>query len=196
MKTTSHNLLTDLILRTNKHIDQVEDFRNLSIEELNWKSSPESWSILECIEHLHRYGEYYLPEIERRISQSKTAPDADFKSGLLGNYFAEMMLPRENFKKMKTLKDKDPIGSKLNKTTLDTFLQQQEKTLELLKRSRSVSLNKTKTSVSIAKFIKLKLGDTFRVIIYHNERHIAQAERVQKAFRRQDSELQVKSQEL
>lgn len=178
MKTTTENLLANLISRTNEHIVQVEKFQNLTTKELNWKSTPESWSILECIEHLNHYGDYYLPEIEKRISESNTAPDAEFRSGLLGNYFAEMMLPKENFKKMKTFKDKDPLGSKLDETTLDKFLRQLEKTLELLNRSRNVSFNKTKTSISIAKFIRLKLGDSFRVIIYHNERHIAQGNRV------------------
>lgn len=178
MKTTTDFLITDLISRTNYHIAQGEKFKNLDIEKLNWKNNPESWSVLECFEHLNRYGDYYLPEIERRISESRFAAETEFRPGLLGNYFAEMMLPKENFKKMKTFKDKDPIGSKLDKTTLDKFLFQQQKTLELLELSGSVSLNKTKTSVSIAKFIKLKLGDTFRVIIYHNERHVAQANRV------------------
>ena len=37
--------------------------------------------------------------------------------------------------------------------------------------------DKTKTAISISKLIKLRLGDTFRVLIYHNERHIKQAER-------------------
>ncbi|RXM56703.1 hypothetical protein BOQ60_25350, partial [Chryseobacterium sp. CH1] len=31
-----------------------------------------------------------------------------------------------------------------------------------------IDLEKTKTSISISKLIKLKLGDTFRFVIYHN----------------------------
>ena len=71
--------------------------------------------------------------------------------------------------------DKKPNGSDLNETVIERFLDQQLKTLELLDNARKVSLDKTKTAISISKLIKLKLGDTFRVIIYHNERHIAQA---------------------
>ena len=89
-----------------------------------------------------------------------------------------MMLPGEKVKKMKTFKSMNPSGSKLDKNVLTRFISQQKKILELLDRSRKVSLNKTKTSISISKFIKLKLGDTFRVVIYHNERHVEQARRV------------------
>ena len=40
--------------------------------------------------------------------------------------------------------------------------------------------NKTRIPISINKWIKIKLGDTFRFVIYHNERHIQQAKRVLK----------------
>ena len=42
----------------------------------------------------------------------------------------------------------------------------------------SLDLNKIKTAISISKWIKLKLGDTFRVVVYHNERHIKQANKI------------------
>ena len=49
--------------------------------------------------------------------------------------------------------------------------------IELLNQSKNVNLDKTKTAISISNLIKLKLGDTFRVLIYQNERHIKQAEK-------------------
>jgi uncharacterized protein (DUF2249 family) len=47
--------------------------------------------------------------------------------------------------------------------------------LELLEIARSKNLNRIRTSISISKLIKLKLGDTLRVVIYHNGRHLQQA---------------------
>lgn len=70
------------------------------------------------------------------------------------------------------------MGSKLDKSTIDRFIVQQQKMLELLIKSKSVSLNKTKTSISISNFIKLKLGDTFRFVINHDTRHIIQAKKL------------------
>lgn len=175
---TSEILLSELEEITKDNLSRVKNLSQLSEKELNYKSSEQSWSILECIEHLNRYGDYYLPEIERSIKKSKAPNEQEFKSGLLGNYFAKMMLPREKLNKMKTFKSMNPIGSNLDQTVLEKFINQQETLLELLERAKKVSLTKNKTSISISKWIKLKLGDTLRVVIYHNLRHVVQAERV------------------
>ena len=76
---------------------------------------------------------------------------------------------------MKTLAASNPIGSKLDFSTLVKFKAQQEELIELLELAAKVDLNKTKTSISIAKWIKIRLGDAFRVVIYHNQRHMTQA---------------------
>lgn len=178
MKTSSENLILDLKERTRYHISQVEIFRQHPLDDLNWRNNPTRWSVLECIEHLNMYGDYYLPVIEREIVRNSSPAKAEYKPGLLGNYFANMMLPGERSRKIKTLKDKDPIGSTLDKKTLNRFLVQQEKTLELLEKGKTVNLNRIKIPISIATWIKLNLGDTFRVIIYHNQRHIEQARNV------------------
>jgi len=60
---------------------------------------------------------------------------------------------------------------------LTEFIAQQKQMIQLLNDAENVNLNKVKTSISISKFIKLKLGDTFRFVIYHNLRHIEQAKR-------------------
>ncbi len=182
MKIASKELLQDLVERTRKNMNEVEKFNQFSIEKLNWKNTPESWSILECLEHLNLYGDYYLPEIENRMLTSNRKNEPIFKSGVLGNYFAKMMLPKEKLNKMKTLKDKDTINSDLDKKCIDRFIAQQHRTLELLDIARNKDLSKIKTSISISKWIKLKLGDTFRVLIYHNQRHIAQCNKIANGY--------------
>lgn len=180
MKIKQKDLIEDLIERTKDVLNRAEQYNQITLEELNYKVNSERWSILECIEHLNLYGDFYLPEIENKIVESKTKPTTDFKSGLLGNYFAKSMLPKEKLNKMKTFKDKNPEGSDLNKSSLERFIVQQKQMLDLLDKARGVNLNKIKTSISIANWIKLKLGDTFRVVIYHNQRHIVQANKMLK----------------
>lgn len=174
----STTLINDLIKRTKDNLNRIQPMLDLSIEDLNFKPDPERWSILECIEHLNRYGDFYLPELETKINQSKHKANAVFKSGWLGNYFAISMLPKEKLNTMKTFKSMNPAGSQLTKETLHTFVHQQQQMLTLLHQARTVCLSKTKTNISISKWIKLRLGDTFRVVIYHNQRHLLQAEGV------------------
>jgi hypothetical protein len=83
-------------------------------------------------------------------------------------------------KKMKSPKDKNPSRTALSITTINRFLKQQEQLLNLLQRSRGIDLTRTKTAISLSKFIRLRLGDTLRFYTYHIERHVWQAEGVMK----------------
>lgn len=181
MKIQAEALLVDLTNRTLQLIQEAEGFRDKPEEVLNYKQDAESWSILECLEHLNLYGRFYLPEIAKRISESKEKSEPVFKSGWLGNYFANSMLPKAKLNKMKTFKNMNPLNSRLDKKVIEEFLEQQATLLQLLEKARKISLNKTKTGITLSKLIKLRLGDTFRFVIYHNQRHMVQAIRLRSA---------------
>jgi len=178
MKFRTIELIAELIEKTRININRVEKYRELSDKELNFRESTEKWSVLECIEHLNLYGDFYNPEIRKSIEKSHSKPSEIFKSGIIGNYFVNTMFPKKKLNKMKTFKDKNPLGSSLNKSVIDRFISQQKEFLELIEKSKNINFSKTKTAISISKLIKLKLGDTFRFIIAHNERHLIQAENV------------------
>ena len=178
MKILTTTLIEDLIGRTKEYMNIITKMKDHSDEILYWKVNPEKWSILENLEHLNRYGDFYLPEIQNRISENSNKPSTEFKSGLLGNYFAKSMLPKDKLNKMKTFTNMNPINSDLDGSTVDKFLSQQRTILDLLDAAQKINLTKVKTSISISKFIKLRLGDSFRVIVYHNYRHIVQIQNV------------------
>lgn len=177
-------LIKDLKRRTERIMEETSRFSSLSIEDLNHRNSPQSWSILECIEHLNRYGDFYLPEMEKRISKAQPTKNEEFTSSWLGNYFAMSMLPVEKGKlnKMKTFKSMNPIHKPLSAEVISKFMEQQKKILQLLELANQVDIGRVKTSISITKWIKLKLGDTLRVVIYHNQRHVHQANHVLKSL--------------
>lgn len=178
MKISTSEFLNELRNRTEEHLQFAEMLSLKTEHDLNFRTSTESWSTLECLEHLNRYGDFYIPEISRTISSAGKPSQLYFKPGILGNYFAKSMLPKEKLNTMKTLKAMNPIHSNLDKRVVDTFIKQQKKMLELLEEAQFIDLEKTKTSISISKLIKLKLGDTFRFVIYHNARHVEQIKRI------------------
>ena len=177
MKYQSLDLLQSLTELTEKNIEKAAQFLLKEKEALYYKTTESSWNVLECIEHLNIYGDFYLPEIAQRILKAKNKPGSSFSSGWLGEYFAQSMLPKEKTTKMKTFKKSNPIYKEVSLEVLSTFLVQQQKMLDLLKRAQAVHLGKTRAAISILP-IRLKLGDVFRIVIYHNLRHIKQAERV------------------
>lgn len=182
MKTNSAQLISELIELCRQNLHVAEQLKRKPDSELNWREHNESWSMLECLEHLNRYGDFYIPAIKNVISESNYKPDTNFKSGLLGNYFANSMLPKEKPNKMKTFTDKNPLNSQLSRSVIEEFINQQNQLQELLEASRNCNLNRIKVGITISRWIKLKLGDTFRFVIYHNLRHMKQIERIEKAM--------------
>jgi len=180
MQTDSETLIEELLALTARASEAAKKFKELSPHQLNYRTSVDKWSILQCIDHLNLYGDFYLPEIEKQILENKAlSKPRQFKSGIIGNYFANLMKVRNGkVKKMKSPKDKAPSNSELTITTIERFLKQQEHLRSLLMQARSVDLTKIKVAISITKFIRLRLGDTFRFFIYHIERHIIQAESI------------------
>ena len=180
MKIITKELITELIKKTKTNINKAEGLRKLTEKELNYKEAIDKWSILECIEHLNIYGDFYNPEIKECIKKTLSTSVITFKSGVIGNYFVNLISPKEKLNKMKTLKVNNPIGSHLDKNCIDRFISQQKECLELIEKSKNINLKKTKTAISISKLIKLRLGDTLRFITAHNERHLLQAENILK----------------
>lgn len=177
MKINSLLLIDNLIRETNIHIHKSKVLLDLD-ENILQKRIENQWTILECCEHLNQYFDFYLPEISKKILNSNTSSNVHYKSGLIGNYFAESMLPKKGAKKMKSPKDKNPFGKSLSKKSIEKLITNLNLFISLLEKSKSKNLEKVKIEISISKFIKLKLGDTFRFIVNHNERHFLQMEKL------------------
>ena len=178
MKANRETLISQLTKTTKQNLNYLQELKEYSIEQLNFKQNTEKWSILECLAHLNIYGDFYIPEIEKSINKAQTSNNNMFKSGVLGNYFVKLMEPKEKLNKMKTMSKFNPSGSSLTKSELTKFEQQQYKTLDLLSKATVVDLTKNKTKTSLSKIINMRLGDTLRFVIAHNQRHLLQAKRI------------------
>jgi len=177
MKINSSLLISELTTYTNSHLEYINSLKSVSDDVLNSKKDSNSWSALECLEHLNLCLNFYVPEIRKRMKTSSIPKSDFFKANYLGNKFALSMLPKEKMKKVKTFKKVNPIHSELNKErTIGTFIHHQQQLLQLLQLAEGKNLTTVKTS-TLLPFFKLQLGNTLRVIIYHNERHLAQAKK-------------------
>jgi hypothetical protein len=154
----------------------------LSNETYNWKAKPESWSILECFEHLNIYSRYYNAALKNAIQKANNStPKDNYKSGWFGQMSINMMKP-DNKKKQKTIAKFNPANSSLDSSLLDEFIKHQQDLLEMLEDAKSINISKRLVPVEFVKLIKMKIGDTFRFVIVHQQRHLQQALRSQIAF--------------
>jgi len=138
--------------------------------------APGKWSVVQVLEHLNSYGRYYIPAIEKSLLQNRPATEL-FKPGFIGDYFTKMLAPSEKGTvkyKMNAPKDHKPSAHLDHQPVLKTFLEQQQTLLELLEKAKTKNIGRIRTPISISRFIKLKLGDTFRFLIAHEQRHFIQ----------------------
>ena len=63
----SEILIQKLVEQTRQVMNQVERLKSYDLSVLSWRDNPSSWSMLECLEHLNMYGDFYLPQIENKI---------------------------------------------------------------------------------------------------------------------------------
>lgn len=175
----SSDLLNQLEFQVEKHLKEtIELFQNLSNSKLLEPASNGGWSIAQCLEHLNCYANYYHLEIEKGLSKSNSPASEEFKSTWFGNYFTKILDPDSGKKPIKAFKEYKPHRQLDAHKVIADFISHQEKLLTLIRKAQHHDLNKIKISISIAKWLKTRLGDTFRFLIAHNERHLRQAKRI------------------
>lgn len=177
MTFSSNDLLKDLKDKTRELITIAENnFSNLTTEALNKRPAPDAWSIAECLEHLNRYAEYYHVTMNQKMEAASHLAKPKFRSGIIGNYFTNVMQVKNGkLTKMSSPQDKNPIHSEIPEGIVDRFLDHQKELLRLLDKAQSANLAKVRIPITIFPWLKLKLGDTFRFSVNHNERHVLQA---------------------
>ncbi len=183
-KFKTDDLLNELEEDVRKIIAVSDHLKGLEKGKLIYQSSSDKWSVVQVLEHLNAYGRYYLPAIEKAIIEDKGGKDAWFHSGRLGNYFTNSMKPKNVYEiknKMKSLKDYKFPNSLNVDIVLREFADQKTKLMQLLQMARERNLNSIRIPITISKLIRLKLGDIFRFLIAHDQRHMIQARNTLKA---------------
>lgn len=172
-------LIESLIRDTQEVKAEAERLTTLPHAELIQKPSADEWSVLECIEHLNIADVHYISQFEQKLGAAPKSEETTFKPGWLGSYFVKSIKPKTDGtipSPMKTLKKFVPEID-VHHDTLSKFIEDQNEILAALETSKALDLNKIKITSAIGAIVTFKLGDAFRFLIGHNQRHILQAKR-------------------
>ena len=179
---TSAELFFESETITNNNLDFIQkNVAKLSENQINWKPSENTWSLLEIFAHLNEYAAFYHPAFTKKISLTRYRnPRINFISSPLGkSAWKSMQLGQlKNIKrKFNAARNFNPIFNKelVKGDDIQIFKRFQEELLTILESAKSVNIQRAKVPTSISKFVRLRLGDAFLFVIYHNQRHIQQA---------------------
>lgn len=177
-KYKTEDLINELKGDVHKIIAGAEQIKEADKSKLIYQCSKNEWSAVQVIEHLNSYNRYYLPHIDRALAERNDNRNAWFNSGFWGDYFTNMMKPKNIFEvknRMKAMK-KYSFPNSLNvDKVFHEFLQHQQKLLQLLDAAKERDLNTIKIPITMSKLIRLRLGDAFRFLVAHEQRHMVQA---------------------
>ena len=178
---TQAEILRDLEKRIREIRNWAESLKQVDTALLKSKPSETGWSALECIDHLNRYGEFYLPVFNSAIKKASPRKKEGYKPGWLGKKLALDMLPQNGKLKstMKTFKSKDPSLDGINPEAFSIFINQQEQFLKLVEKATRIDIGSIRVKTTIP-ILKLKLGDALRFVIFHEVRHFEQAKKALK----------------
>lgn len=178
----SHTFLQDLRSDINAVLNVTHTRIRPRTDAVNLQQpAPGSWSVVQCLEHLNGYGHHYIPRLQAAISrgeQQQLSAKPVFRSSWLGNYFTNLMKPKEDGglrSKMQAPKGHRPAPQADAQAVIAEFILQQEQLLELVDRAAKVDIRKLKVPTSLSKFIRLSTGDTLRFLVAHEQRHMLQA---------------------
>ncbi len=179
---TSAELIEEIKTITNNNLELIRSrFLKLSEEQKKWKVNDASWNVNEIFAHLNQYAIYYQLTFKIKIARTKfKTPSENFISSPLGrSVWSSMKLGNANNVKRKTkaVKSYNPLFD--NTLVTGNDVKEFEKNLldmqDIIESSKKVNLRKIKVPMAISKLIRLKLGDAFLFVVYHNERHLQQA---------------------
>jgi AraC-like DNA-binding protein len=179
---TTSELFEEVKRITQNNLDLIrERIIPLSDAQKSWRKDAESWSINDIFCHLNCYADYYHSAFKKKILKTRfREPKENFLSSPLGrSAWKSMKLgnARNVKRKFKSPRSYNPIfhPELLGSKEVEDFERSQTDLLTLFENARKINIRKAKVAISISKIVRLRLGDAFLYVVYHNERHMQQA---------------------
>ena len=169
----------------NNRLDEItsefkDKFGSLTLEQLNWKPDPGTWSIAQVIDHLIMINESYYPIFDRVIDGTYTAPfhaRFSFLVNFLGKTILNSVDPK-NRRKAKTFALWEPAKSDLPADIVDRFVSHQDKLKEYITRLSPAIASGTVINSPANRNIVYAISTAIEIIVMHEQRHLGQAEEI------------------
>lgn len=170
--------LVDQLQRVSQETEH--SFGNLTPEQLNWKPSANEWSIAQCFEHLIVSNAGYLPLIEK-IARGEHQPSLKERVPVLPRFFGTMVLKAvqpQGKRKFKAGRGFQPSTSSISSDIIPRFITQQAQLADRMRSTEHLDLGNIIVTSPVASFVTYSLLSAYRIVVAHEQRHLAQAKRV------------------
>jgi len=160
--------------------DAERTFAALSPEQLNWKPDASQWSVGQCLDHLIQTDSRIGAALDGVITDTKPSRFAERIPGLPG-FFGRLMvksLGPQVTRKMKAPAAATPAASDVPADVVIRFLANHDQTIERMRALESKHPERAIITSPFAGVVVYSALDACRIVVAHDRRHMAQAERV------------------
>jgi DinB superfamily len=160
--------------------DAEKTFGHLSATQLNWKPTADGWSVAQCFSHLIALNSDFFPVIVR-IVRDGYKPSFKERLPLLPKLFGSMILKSvqpEAPRKFKAVPKFQPSSSAIGGDIVSKFTAHQRDVIEHMKMTERLDLRNIIVTSPVASIVTYSLLDAYRILVAHERRHMAQAQRV------------------
>lgn len=153
----------------------------LSEDQLNWTSSPDKWSMAQCLDHLaitgERFDKYYTHAIKRGREKWPVREAVQYRPTFVGGWLAKQVNPEtgRNFPAPKVFR---PSQAPTITDSLQKFLKQQDVFLSFVRDAAGLDYNRIRLRSPVTPLMRYSLADAFVVTVFHGQRHLGQARRM------------------
>jgi uncharacterized damage-inducible protein DinB len=183
--TPTTNRVDEIVERLNEVTrDARAAFGGLSHEQLNWRETPERWSVAQCLDHLITMNRLYFPLLGE-IRAGAARPTAWERLSPFSGFFGKLLirsLSPDNPRKTKTSPKAEPSSSDIDVGIIDRFARHQVELIEHIRGiPSSVDRGRRIVTSPLAAFVTYSLDDCLTILVVHEQRHVQQAKRVMEA---------------
>jgi hypothetical protein len=156
-----------------------------SVAHDRWTLRPHRgrWSVAECVDHLNRTSEAYLPQLRRVIreaggSQVDAGRDRRFRRDPMGWLLSVTMPPPVRLMRIKTVAPLEPSALLPPRELVARFRELQEEQIRCLEEADGLPLDQLQILSPFDARVRYNLYSCFVILPRHQHRHLWQAEQV------------------
>ncbi len=160
-------------------------FGHLNAQQINWKPSADQWSVAQCLEHLITINREYYPQFDQIIKGEKKTTlwqSMPVLPSLFGRMMVKALSPNFN-QKLKAPEVARPSTSAIDPQIVSRFVEHQRELMAKFRAMERLDLAKVIITSPFAKVVTYSVLDTGRLLVAHERRHFAQAQRVMETDR-------------
>jgi hypothetical protein len=152
-----------------------------------WQPAPDSWSVVQCIDHLNSTAREYLPMLDQGIADAIRRglySPGPYTYNWIGRLMTWVVDPNTRIR-AKAPRAFLPPAPRPRHDVMAAFRAYQVQYIDRLRQANGLDLARARVASPAARWIRMPLGSGFATMIAHERRHLQQARRVVQKFSEQ-----------